>query len=350
MKRRRRRTGTLIFGLILASLAIGVGARMLVGPNELTLTPPAPVPPVPAAPPTAPPAEPLEARFLQPPPQEPSPPPAPEPQATAPQVNYSSLTPEQSDTLTITVSGVAATGTVRGEFTSQAIPFLRIADGRWLGFVGIDAKATAGAYPLSLALPDGTTTRETVRVKARDYPVTELAVTDELRAKGYTPPVIAINVAAENARLAAALTGSPPRAYFDGAFTNPLDRIVNVGEYGNIRVSGGVGLRHLGVDLEAETGTPVHTINTGVVRFAEELTNYGKTMVVDHGFGIFSLYLHLSEFLAAPGAGVARGAVIARSGDTGYVLAPHLHFSMRLGSASVDPLRFLAAATWAFEK
>jgi len=277
--------------------------------------------------------------------------PAPEPQVTTPQqVNYSSLTPEQSDTVAITVSGVAATGTVRGEFTSQAIPFLQITDGRWLGFVGVDAKMAPGTYPLSLTLPDGAVRRETVQVKARDYPVTELAVTDELRAKGYTPPSIAINVAAENARLAAALTGSPPRAYFDGAFTNPLDRMENVGEYGNIRVSEGVGLRHLGVDLEAETGTPVHAINAGVVRFAEELTNYGKTMVVDHGFGIYSLYLHLSEFLAAPGAVVARGTVIARSGSTGYVLAPHLHFSMRLGSASVDPLRFLTAAAWAFEK
>jgi len=341
MSRRRRKTWIFLLGLCTVSLATGAAVRLWADWPRVALAPEIPTP-------TS--STPFEAQLFPPLPHTPLPSPPPPTPSPSPSISFSSLSPEESDTVAISISGVSATGTARGTFASSNISFLRAANGRWVGLAGIDAKMAPGAYPLSLTLPDGAVRRETVQVRARDYPVTELAVTDELRKKGYTPPAIALNVAAENARLAAALAGSPPRAYFDGPFVNPLDFMENVGEYGNIRVSGGVGLRHLGVDLTAKIGTPIHAINGGKVRFAEELTNYGKTMVVDHGLGIFSLYLHLSEFLVAPGDVVARGATIGRTGNTGYVLAPHLHFSMRLGPASIDPLRFLTAAAWAFEK
>lgn len=336
-----------LLGICTVSLATGAAVRLWADWPRVALAPETPAlapAPAPAS------STPLEAQLFPPLPPTPLPSPPPPPPFPPSSISISSLSPEESDTVAISISGASATGTVRGTLASSAISFLRAANGHWVGFAGIDAKMAPGAYPLSLTLPDGAVQRETVQVRARDYPVTELAVTDELREKGYTPPTIAINVAAENARLAAALAGSPPRAYFDGPFANPLDRMENVGEYGNIRVSEGVGLRHLGVDLTAEIGTPIHAINGGKVRFAEGLTNYGKTMVVDHGLGIFSLYLHLSEFLAAPGEVVAHGATIGRTGNTGYVLAPHLHFSMRLGPASIDPLRFLTTAAWAFGK
>ena len=236
MSRRRRKTWIFLLGLCTVSLATGAAVRLWADWPRVALAPEIPTP-------TS--STPFEAQLFPPLPHTPLPSPPPPTPSPSPSISFSSLSPEESDTVAISISGVSATGTARGTFASSNISFLRAANGRWVGLAGIDAKMAPGAYPLSLTLPDGAVRRETVQVRARDYPVTELAVTDELRKKGYTPPVIATNVAAENARLAAALAGSPPRAYFDGPFVNPLDFMENVGEYGNIRVSGGVGLRQL---------------------------------------------------------------------------------------------------------
>ena len=97
----------------------------------------------------------------------------------------------------------------------------------------------------------------------------------------------------------------------------------------------------MGVDLEADIGTPIYAINGGIVRLSQELTNYGKTIVIDHGSGIFSLYLHIDEFKISEGKEVKRGDIIALSGNTGYSIAPHLHFGVKINGASVDPLRFI---------
>ncbi|TSD01862.1 MAG: peptidase M23, partial [Parcubacteria group bacterium Athens0714_26] len=68
---------------------------------------------------------------------------------------------------------------------------------------------------------------------------------------------------------------------------------------------------------------------------------YGKTLIIDHGLGIFSLYLHLDEFKVLNGKGVKRGELVGLSGNTGYSISPHLHFSIKANGASVDPLKFI---------
>jgi murein DD-endopeptidase MepM/ murein hydrolase activator NlpD len=121
--------------------------------------------------------------------------------------------------------------------------------------------------------------------------------------------------------------------------------MTNVGAFGNIRKSGDVSLQHLGVDLDANTGTPVYAINDGkVTGVLEGLINYGNTVIIDHGLGIFSLYLHLDEFKVSLGQTVKKDDVIGLSGNTGYSIAPHLHFSIKLNGASVDPVKFINSA------
>jgi murein DD-endopeptidase MepM/ murein hydrolase activator NlpD len=78
-----------------------------------------------------------------------------------------------------------------------------------------------------------------------------------------------------------------------------------------------------------------------LVRFAKELDIYGKTLIIDHGLGIFSLYLHLNQFKVLQEEQVKRGDTIALSGSTGYSITPHLHFSIKVKGVSVDPLRFI---------
>jgi len=132
-----------------------------------------------------------------------------------------------------------------------------------------------------------------------------------------------------------------PTSYFDKSFTYPLNKIKVVGAYENIRKKGEIQLQHLGVDLDVEVGTPVYAVNDGVVCFTEDLINYGKTLIIDHGLGIYSLYLHLSSFNTEKDQKVKMDDIIGFSGNTGYSIAPHLHFSIKVNGASVDPLRFI---------
>ncbi|HUA87137.1 MAG TPA: M23 family metallopeptidase [Bryobacteraceae bacterium] len=99
---------------------------------------------------------------------------------------------------------------------------------------------------------------------------------------------------------------------------------------------------HTGVDLSAAMRTPVHVAADGVVISAEYSGRYGNMVVVDHGNGLQTRYAHLSRFEVVPGEEVRRGQVIALSGNTGRVTAPHLHFEVRVGGSPVNPYPYLS--------
>lgn len=111
-------------------------------------------------------------------------------------------------------------------------------------------------------------------------------------------------------------------------------------------VSSGFGRRdgrqHQGIDLVVPEGTPVHAACAGVVAYAgEKLRGYGRLLIVRHAAGLSTVYAHNRELLVAEGTPVQRGQLIARSGKTGRVTAPHLHFELRREGRAIDPLPFL---------
>ena len=259
-----------------------------------------------------------------------------------PPVYISSDLPEQGDTLLIKINDELLTNKVSGEFGSVKIDFLKSTEGEWIGILGVSVKEDPGKYNLVINFSNGQKVQKEINVIERKFPITELLVTKELEEKGFTPSKIAEDIVGkENLIIGEILSIYTPKAYFNKAFTNPLREIEDVGAFGNIRKSGDIALQHLGVDLEADIGTPVYAINEGIVRFSEELTTYGKTLIIDHGFGIFSLYLHLDEFKVWSGEMIQRGDIIGFSGNTGYSIAPHLHFSVKVNGVTVDPLRFI---------
>jgi murein DD-endopeptidase len=101
---------------------------------------------------------------------------------------------------------------------------------------------------------------------------------------------------------------------------------------------------HKGVDLSVPIGTPVHAAGPARVRRASEDEINGRILVLDHGHGVTTLYLHNELLLAARGDEVARRQIVARSGNTGRSTGPHLHFQLELGGVPVDPLRYRGAA------
>ena len=100
---------------------------------------------------------------------------------------------------------------------------------------------------------------------------------------------------------------------------------------------------HLGYDLASTSHAPVPASNDGVVAYADDLGIYGKTVIVDHGLGLFSLYGHLSEIGVGRGSAVARGDSLGRTGMTGLAGGDHLHFSMLVSGVFVDPLEWFDA-------
>lgn len=100
---------------------------------------------------------------------------------------------------------------------------------------------------------------------------------------------------------------------------------------------------HSGVDISAPMGTPVRAAADGVVEYAAYRPDgYGKIVVINHGNGMTTWYAHLSQFAVIPGQEIRRGEIVAYSGATGRVTAPHLHFEVRQGGVAVNPYPYLA--------
>ena len=94
---------------------------------------------------------------------------------------------------------------------------------------------------------------------------------------------------------------------------------------------------HLGYDLASTSRAEVPAANDGVVLMSEFFGIYGNTVLIDHGYGLMSLYGHLSSIVANEGDAVVRGDVIGRTGATGLAGGDHLHFTMLLHGTQVDP-------------
>jgi Peptidase family M23 len=100
---------------------------------------------------------------------------------------------------------------------------------------------------------------------------------------------------------------------------------------------------HAGIDLPAQTGTPVLAAQSGYVVFSGVYGDYGQTVVIDHGSSLYTLYGHNSERLVNPGQYVKAGQPIARVGSTGRVTGPHLHFEVHYNKQYLNPADYLGS-------
>ena len=83
-------------------------------------------------------------------------------------------------------------------------------------------------------------------------------------------------------------------------------------------------------------------MNRGIVRLAKHFRDYGNTVIIDHGLGLMTFYMHLSKIQVNVGELVRQGHMIGLSGQTGYAAQPHLHLTVRINDVSIDPIKFMA--------
>lgn len=251
--------------------------------------------------------------------------------------------PKQGDTVSVKVKGRA--DKISGNFNGENIDFLRLGEfSGAVAFLGIDVKMEPAEYKIFLNV-SGKEIEKTINVEKRDFPVLAMPITEELEEEGFTEKTIVENIEKKDTpALNKVLTDFTSESYFKKSFSFPLSKMEIKGfDFGTFVKAENYQLQHLGVDLKVPSGTKVFAVNDGKVVLADELFNYGKTMVIDHGLKIFSMYLHLSDFKVSLGEKVKRGQPIALSGSSGYSTAPHLHFSMRDGKSRIDPILFIEA-------
>jgi len=116
----------------------------------------------------------------------------------------------------------------------------------------------------------------------------------------------------------------------------PVRGSINSG-FGTRRSLGGRGDVHTGVDIGARAGTPVQAPARGIVAFAGWRNGYGRTIILEHGRGVQSLYGHLSKFVVKRGQEVDQGATIGLTGNSGHSSGPHLHYEVRVNERPVNP-------------
>jgi len=133
-----------------------------------------------------------------------------------------------------------------------------------------------------------------------------------------------------------------PEVLWKGKFVVPLKGVSTGGNFGRRRVLNGEARSpHAGVDFPAAAGTPVYAAQSGKVVLAEDLYYSGNTVVIDHGFGIYTLYAHLSEVGVQAGDSVESSAEIGKVGATGRVTGPHLHWGLTIDHARVNALQIV---------
>jgi murein DD-endopeptidase MepM/ murein hydrolase activator NlpD len=227
----------------------------------------------------------------------------------------------------------------------RAIPGTAVGHNIWRALVGIDLDTEPGEYPVAI---EARTSDEgllvashSLEVVGKEFPTRRLRVAP----KYVRPPGrVLARINRESAALHELFGTITPERLWRGPFELPIPGAVVSGFGVRSVFNGEARAPHSGADLRGRTGTPVRAPNAGRVVLVGSLYFTGRTIVVDHGEGLLSLFAHLSRTSVRRGEMVRRGEVIGAVGATGRVTGPHLHWTVRLQEARVDPLSLIYAS------
>lgn len=224
------------------------------------------------------------------------------------------------------------------QWSNHSVPFVAVGE-HWRATVGVDLDSRPGdhAVEVTFRYADGHTRvqREPIEVRGQQYPTTELTVEDRYVELNPEDQARAEREGRETNAIYDTLT---PQRYWTAPFRVPVEGATDGRNFGHRRVfNGQPRAPHSGADLRARTGTPIQAANRGRVVLAKDLFYSGNAVFIDHGMGLYTTYLHLSQIDVEVGQIVEAGQRIGLAGATGRVTGPHLHWGVRILDARVDP-------------
>ncbi len=221
-----------------------------------------------------------------------------------------------------------------GSFMDMKLYFFKAESGDYMALAGIDMKTNPGEYPLTVVYSNKKTFEKTIKILPADFGIQKLALPKKMVD---LDPETLKRVEVEQARLAKFWPVVSEKLW-DGKFIMPVNgkiispfgvrRIINEQEKSP----------HGGIDIRASEGDPVIAPNSGRIVLIDDQFFGGKTLVLDHGYGIYSIFFHLSRIEVSDRQLVKKGDVIGRAGATGRATGPHLHWGMRLQGQRINPV------------
>ena len=214
----------------------------------------------------------------------------------------------------------------------------------WFAIAGVSQETKPGTYPIEFhadgKLGPALIDKQGIPVQKQRYPkVVVLKVPGRFTAPD--PEQMKVIGRDKQIKAEAFKTVSAQREW-KGSFERPVTADIS-DVFGVQRVfNGAVQSTHQGLDFRVPTGTPVSAVNSGTVILARSLYFEGNCIVIDHGQGLLTLYLHLSEMRVKEEDHVTKGQLIALSGGTGRATGPHLHLAVRWQGTYLNPAGLLA--------
>jgi murein DD-endopeptidase MepM/ murein hydrolase activator NlpD len=249
--------------------------------------------------------------------------------------------PAQGDVLRFRVELPEEMQIIRGTLAGGALLFSprRGLPGSWEALGGIDADKEPGRYEVALWISPRQggrerAVRDQIRLRPRAFGKEEFKLPDSMVHLGKEAGK---RVEREKKITDALWPRTTPERMWEGPFLVPVQGTPG-SPFGLRRwINGEPRSFHTGEDIQAPEGAPVLASNRGRVCLVGDFFFGGKSVFVDHGQGLYTMYFHLSEILVQSGGEVRKGQILGRVGATGRATGPHLHWGVRLGGARVDP-------------
>ena len=250
---------------------------------------------------------------------------------------------EQGDICVVNVLVVKGARSLTGEFQGKDLSFYKVKKGRlFRTLIGIDMEADPGTYKLLISAKkrSGKTIRGRylIRVKKRDFGEQRITLPEKMVELDEDTLK---QVEEEGKKVKEIWIDERSDRLWRGKFIKPLNGEI-ISPFGVRRILNDFPRNlHSGVDLRAGMGEEIRSSNAGIVVLVDELFFSGKSVVVDHGRGLYTMYFHLSRIDVEEGQRVKKGEILGLAGSTGRSTGPHLHWGVRLHGARVDPLSLL---------
>ena len=262
-------------------------------------------------------------------------------------ISHQARSLQPGEVVLLNVVASVPTETVTAHAFDKTVYFFEAGQKRWQGLLGIDLQKKPGRYKIDVELTttEGASLRKSypITVSPKDFPTRHLKVASNFVAP---PESVLERILDETKRVAQIFGATAPQRLWEGPFEAPVPGSTT-SSFGRRSVFNGQPRNpHTGTDFRAAKNTPVKAPNAGVVVLSSELYFSGNTVILNHGWGLYSYLAHLSRTAVKEGESVATGDIVGYVGATGRVTGPHLHWTVRLNEARVDPLSLITALSY----